>query len=330
MPHTPVRWALPLLLAGLLTPACAPDVPPATFAVTVLVPGPAMADGGLTESLLAGITLAGLVRTFEEEIIDVPDKDSAQAAFAGWLAVRADREDELLILMGDDAGEIVDGAGCQFDGRKVLLLADEAAACDDLRTVGFRTYAAAFQAGVFAVAISPAGQVGVLSTDSRPQTQELAQGFIDGAAHASAGFAGRWVASQPPTRATTAAALTGLLQSDVDVVFTTDALGFEAALAAGKGGDGPLLIATGVDRSLRAPARVAGSVLLRVDKVVRQAVLDMASRSFQPGRFEVGLDDGGTQLSINPAFDSARSKAEAARSHALAARGSWEERAGTP
>lgn len=296
------------VLAGLA--GCSPPEKLGPLEVKVLYPLGGKGDDSISDNLFAGIVFAQVGAGFDLEEVEPETLEEAETTFDAWIEEGGPRR--LVIVGGSGYGDFVAARACDFHESFVLHLDAALPTCPRLRSVTFRTFAAAFLAGVAAVVptVSPEGTAAIVAGADIPPVRELVDGFTAGVEHAGGILARTEYVSDDPAVGfddpTTAEALANDIVDDVPVIFAPaggSAEGVARALEArvGDGGDRRVFfIGADVDQSPFHAEVTLGSVLKRFDLMVRDAILDAVVGSFLSGDVRVGFDDRYTELALSP------------------------------
>jgi len=305
---------------------CAPDEPQAVFSVKALYPVGGLGDRGFADNANTGVVVAGLTHEFALESAEPQTVEEAQKTFVDWTKTAfAGPGEEIIIAVGAPYADFVETAACDFNNRRVLLLDATATECPDLRSVEFRTYGVAFLAGVTAAAVSDTRQTAVIAGTDIAPVAELIDGFQAGLAHAGATPAAvHYLADDLSGFGDVDGAIAlaeQLYGEGVDVIFPPAGAAASGVLQVAADEADRFTFGVDADQTLRAPNTVIGSLLKRLDKEIQTTLIGMGLNKFTSGSLILGMDNGGTELFINPRFGQAVTAAQGAAEAARAAEG---------
>jgi len=278
--------------------------------VKVLYPLGGKGDDSISDNLFAGVVFAQVGAGFDLEEVEPETIEEAEAAFDAWVADGGPRR--LIIAGASSYADFVAARDCDFRESFVLQLDQALPTCPRLRSVTYRTYAAAFLGGVAAVSpvVSPDGTAAIVAGTDIPPVRELVDGFTDGVAHAGGTVIHTEFVSDDPaigfTDPEAAEALANEILEDTPVIFAPaggSAEGVARALETRVGDDpdaSAFFIGADVDQTPFHAEITVASVLKRFDLTVRDAILDAVVGSFLGGDVRVGFDDRYTELALSP------------------------------
>lgn len=318
-------FAFLYLLSVFMTSAC--GLGPVTVRILY-------APGGKGDRAANDLAFVGLLEARDQtgaRIVEGSPADSDEAAsiLHGWLAEDVGVGRELVITNDPDYAELVDDLDCELRGRKWLHFDHDLKACETIKAVEYRTYGAAFLAGVASMAVAENKTAAVLAGQRAQAVDELLLGFTAGVEHAG----GELVAVQfmpsvhdgmdNPEQGKVRARR---LFEHADVIFpiaNTTGLG---VIEAAKEEPGRYVIGLHADQTHLGPSVVVGSIVEHLDWSIVQAVLEVDRFAYRGGREVHAMDDGAVEFVVGPVFaDQVKAKLDVAKAYASMLEAAYEK-----
>ena len=296
--HYLLRISLLLSLSAVMV-AC--EAMPIT--VRVLYGRGGKGDGALNDDTYRGILDAR--EKIEGTVVQRTPNTSDEMGefFAQLIAMPYETADELIVVVSDEYNEIIEHSECQFGNRKVLHIDGGETPCSNVTSYGYRTYAAAFQAGVASMTASslfgPAKNKKALAIGGSrtPAIREAVEGFAKGVEFAGGSCVISYMNSNldgfdAPGHGQVKAE-SYFRTSNPDVVFAAARRTNQGILEACKS-YGKLFVGFESDSSAVGGGVVIGSVLKRVSLDLEGSIIDFYNGNMQPGHIDSGISNGAT------------------------------------
>jgi basic membrane protein A len=218
------------------------------------------------------------------------------------LASMVRRGATIVVGVGFAQRSAVEAAARQFPDRKFTLI-DAAVDAPNVQSIVFKEEEGSYLVGVLAAKASKTGKIGFVGGMDIPLIRRFAAGYEAGARATNPGLeifrnmtgttAAAW---HDPTRGAELAR--GQFARGADVVFAAaGATGLGVLQAAAD--EGKLSIGVDSNQNHLHPGSVLTSMVKRVDKAVHDAFSTARDGSWKPGRFTLGLAEGGVDYAVD-------------------------------
>lgn len=306
----PRRWLVLLCLLllflqgtgfGALTVSTGTEQP----VVYMVYPGE-KGDASYIDTGSAGLTRAVLDHELivREWYMSSPTADLPQVMMPG-----AGEQPAMFLVMGYQLTPVATSLAHTHPNVPVIGIDTEELTGSLTRTVRFSVYGSSYLAGILAAHQTRSGQIGVIAGRPDPNVAEFVDGFVAGAREEmpEVNITTLYIADDPsgfsdPGRGSE---LTRQLAANgTDVVFPVAGGSGIGVIETAKNLSGLWVIGVDTDQSLLAPGVVIASVMKNLDVVIYQEIGEVINGTFTSGSHLTGIRDGGSELRINPLFDS--------------------------
>ncbi len=274
------------VIAAIGAASCGPshplELPPPD--VRVLYTESGKGDRGFNDSVFTGLENATNEFEFRKEEVTPKSELDATSVLTNWFNAPLDDDSpKLIITVGAPNGELVAKRNCDFGGNFVLHIDSLLPACPNERSFRFRVFVSSYLAGVASMRVSRLMRAGAVAGADVEPVNEFIRGFRKGVEDGG----GEWVKTDylaanesgfnVPGDARQAA---NEIYRTADVIIAPAGASAIGVIEAAK--EKPDRYAIGVDSDQNAlgPNVVIGSIVKRIDEVVRETIADINNGQF--------------------------------------------------
>lgn len=302
-----VRW-IGILLLGILGAGCGALAagtgtdPPV---VCMVYPGE-KGDGSYIDAGSAGLQRAMRDHDLEvhEYFLNNPPGDSTPV-----VTPSGDGHPALVLVMGYQLTPVANSIAKTYPDIPVIGIDTEELDGPLSRTVRFSVYGSSYLAGILAAKQTRSGQIGIIGGRPDPNVAEFVDGFVAGAREERPDITitTLYIADDPSGFAdpvSGAELARQLVAAGTDVIFPVAGASGIGVIETAANLSGIWVIGVDTDQSVLAPGVVIASVLKNLDRVVYQEIGEVILGTSTPGSHLTGIMDGGSELRLNPRFES--------------------------
>ena len=287
------RIACVALLTFALASGCAKNAGPPITRIALVADAGGFADRSFNAAASAGLSACAAHTGVEIERVAT----ASPADYESKLAVLATRNFDMVIGVGASMALDLEHVARRFEGTRFAIL-DAVVRQPNVDSITFKEQDGSFLAGALAALVTRTKHVAFLGGADVGRLRAAEAGFSAGAREVNSAVTVRdsFVGSfEDVARAKSAAR--ALFAGGSDVVYVVAGRGGLGALAAaGESGAG-YAIGVDADQDGVVPGKILTSVVKRVDRAALRVCLEALGQKPVSGHLEMGLGDGGIELS---------------------------------
>jgi basic membrane protein A and related proteins len=303
-----VLATLAVALTWLFIPGCAEESnnkSDSPLRVYLMLPFAGLGDRSFADSAYEGLLRAELDMSIYKKAFKAWNTDEAREELFNLIDSPKVGQ-EMIIAVGYDYTSLLEEANCEYGGRPIVFLDSSVEDCASLKSIVYSTFAPSFLAGVAAMEISQMKAAGAIGGMDIPPVNTFIRGFQAGVEYAGGRYIGTEYVSDEVSgfwSPSTAQTIAETMYLQADVVFPVAGGSNSGAFEAAKAGEGRYSLGVDSDQSYLGKGIIIGSVVKRLDLSVYQAIQEVAQGNFEPGTFNVGLEEQQTEFMVNEVFE---------------------------